>query len=254
MGSAARVGGHGVDLIGVVVPAANEQARIGGCLEALVDAREHVLAADARVGVRIVVVLDCCVDATAAAVGRHPGVEAVRCHAGQVGAARALGVRRLLAGCRAPWERIWLANTDADSRVPRDWMTTMLSHARGGAQLVLGTVWPDDELDARHRQAWLARHRLRDGHRHVHGANFGIRADTYEVLGGWPPVDVGEDVMLARRAGGTAGVPIARTAAIPVTTSSRLMGRTPDGFAGYLRALVPHASVGAGAPVAELSR
>ena len=40
------------------------------------------------------------------------------------------------------------------------------------------------------KKAWLSRHHLRDGHPHVHGANFGIRADTYLSLGGWPAADL----------------------------------------------------------------
>ena len=76
------------------------------------------------------------------------------------------------------------------------------------------------------------------GHPHVHGANFGIRADTYLELGGWPAVTSGEDVAMAHRAAVNSRLRIVRTAAIPVTTSSRLAGRAPYGFAGYLRDLV----------------
>jgi hypothetical protein len=76
----------------------------------------------------------------------------------------------------------------------------------------------------------------------VHGANFGIRADTYVELGGWPAVASGEDVAMAHRAAASRRLRIVRTAAIPVTTSSRLAARAPDGFAGYLRELVAEAA------------
>jgi hypothetical protein len=113
----------------------------------------------------------------------------------------------------------------------------MLAHAERGAHLVLGTVTPDDGLDPHRRRAWLTRHHLRNGHPHVHGANFGIRADTYQALGGWPTLACAEDVTLAYRATSAGNLRIVRTAAIPVTTSSRLAGRSPDGFASYLGAL-----------------
>ena len=233
--------------VGVVVPAANEQVHIGDCLAALVVARAALLSAGGpasmdRREVRIIVVLDSCVDGTAAIVDQHAGVEAVRCSGGRVGCARAFGVRQLLDTCPTPASQLWLANTDADSQVPADWLTGMLSYAEAGTHLVLGTVSPDDHLGAGERRAWLSRHRLRAGHPHVHGANFGIRADTYLALGGWPELSSGEDVALASRATAAGGLHIVRTAAIPVTTSSRLVGRAPDGFASYLRGLAADAA------------
>jgi len=136
--------------------------------------------------VRIIVVLDSCMDGTAAIVNQHAGIEATRCSAACVGSARALGVRHLLDSCATPRSQIWLANTDADSRVPVNWISSMLGHAERGTHLVLGTVTPDDDLDVHRRHAWLARHHARNGHSNIHGANFGIRADIYQDLGGWP--------------------------------------------------------------------
>jgi glycosyl transferase family 2 len=244
-----------IGTVAVVVPASNEQAHIGECLYALAGARDHALTNRAdQVEVRILVVLDSCVDGTADVVGQHPGIDAVHCNAGQVGAARAFGAQHLLNSCPRPRSQIWFANTDADSHVPIDWLTSMLSHADRGTHVVLGTVRPDDDLDVRRRHAWLSRHRLRRGHRHVHGANFGIRADTYLDLGGWPGVTTGEDVALAHRAATSGQVRVVRTAAIPVTTSSRLTGRAPDGFAGYLHALIadtPTASPMSTAPIRD---
>ena len=105
---------------------------------------------------------------------------------------------------------------------------------------MLGTVVPAAGLHANVRSAWLGRHRLREGHGHVHGANLGIRGSTYVSLGGWASLATGEDVALARRASQAGHVRVARTATIPVRTSSRLVGRTNgDGFAGFLRELQP---------------
>jgi len=93
-----------------------------------------------------------------------------------------------------PSNRLWLANTDADSVVPRDWLIRMVDAADAGVQVVLGTVAPDVELPQTLRAAWIARHQLHDGHPHIHGANLGIRADTYLALGGWR-----EDSRVGRR-------------------------------------------------------
>jgi glycosyltransferase involved in cell wall biosynthesis len=227
-----------IGAVGVVVPAVNEQATIGACLHSLAWARNRLGAVAARrVGVRIVVVLDGCIDETAAIVQRHAGVESVACSVGGVGAARSLGVQRLLASTAVPLQQLWLANTDADSIVPPDWLAAQVEEADRGAHLVLGTVRPEPGLAAETEQAWFAQHRLREGHPHVHGANLGIRADVYTALGGWPARSTGEDLALAERAAATGHLEIVRTARIPVCTSARLHGRAPHGFAAYLRGL-----------------
>lgn len=182
---------------------------------------------------RIVVVLDGCQDRTAVIAAASREVQAVAVTAGSAGAARRAGVSAALAGAGPP-DELWLANTDADSQVPISWLTGMLAEARLGAHLVLGTVLPGRDLGPRTRAEWLSRHHLRDGHPHVHGANFGIRADAYLNLGGWPQVVTGEDIELARRAARTGHLRISRTAAIPVVTSVRPDGRAPRGFSSYL--------------------
>jgi glycosyltransferase involved in cell wall biosynthesis len=221
--------------VGVVVPAANEETLIGSCLDALAAARAHAIRRLAQpLNVRIVVVLDGCVDGTAEVVASRPRVEAVSCVAGGVGAARAAGARHLLASAAWPLRETWLANTDADSRVPVDWISTMVADAARGADVVLGTVLPGGDLAASVRHRWFGRHLLREDHPHVHGANFGIRADVYAALGGWPLLATGEDVALAARADTAGHLRIVRTAAIPVLTSPRRCGRAPQGFAQYL--------------------
>lgn len=224
--------------VGVVVPACNEQVLMADCLAALADARSHAHRhARGPLAIRVVVVLDSCHDATAEIVAAHRGVESVACAVGRVGAARRLGARAILARAGHSLDEVWLANTDADSQVPPDWITRMLVEADRGAHLVLGTVLPDHGLDPVRTQRWHSRHTLRDGHAHVHGANLGIRADAYATLGGWQPLDSGEDVVLADRARASGHLRIARTASVPVITSARLTGRAPAGFAGYLREL-----------------
>ena len=220
--------------VAVVIPAANEERRIGRCLAALAAARRHLCHRDATVAVRTVVVLDGCQDSTAVIAAGSREVQTVAITAGSAGAARRAGASAALASAGPPSE-LWLARTDADSQVPVNWLTGMLAEARLGAHLVLGTVMPGPDLEPRARAEWLSRHHLRDGHPHVHGANLGIRADAYLSLGGWPPVVTGEDAELARRAARTGHLRIARTASIPVVTSVRQHGRAPRGFSSYLR-------------------
>jgi glycosyltransferase involved in cell wall biosynthesis len=232
--------------IAVIVPAANEENLIGNCLSSIRAARAYLYRASPGIQVRIVVVLDSCRDATAMATTARGDVQRVTISAGNVGMARRSGARAALAGA-GPVGELWLASTDADSEVPVHWLTTMMAEARFGAHVVLGTVMPGPGLGPAARVHWASRHHLRDGHPHVHGANFGIRGDTYIALGGWQPLVTGEDADLARRAARTGHLRISRIASAPVMTSPREQGRAPRGFSSYLRA---HggAEVRAGAP------
>ena len=224
-----------IGAVAVIVPAADEADRIGTCLDALRVARDR-LRAHSAVPVRIVVVLDGCRDRTADRVAAFPEVEVVAIDDRCVGTARAAGAAHVLRTTGEP-DRLWLANTDADSAVPPDWLVEMVRLAEAGVDLVLGTVQPTDELPPALLARWLAQHDAADGHEHVHGANLGIRAGRFVELGGWADLATGEDVDLVARAV-VAGAMIVRTGAVPVRTSARMVGRTPHGFWSYLCALV----------------
>ena len=228
--------------LAVIVPAANEEQTIAACLASITAARRHLARGrTAATQVEVFVVLDGCQDQTAAVAARFPGVRPLLISAGRVGAARHAGARAAI--CSAPPAReLWLANTDADCVVPRDWLSFMVAEARRNAHVVLGTVLPGPGLPAAVRAAWLSRHHLRDNHPHIHGANFGIRADAYMALGGWQPLALGEDVDLAGRAAAAGHLRVSRTASIPVITSSRPTARAPGGFASYLSSLAAPAS------------
>jgi glycosyltransferase involved in cell wall biosynthesis len=221
--------------VAVIVPAANEEAAIGRCLASIAAARSTLYRSGASPQVAILVVLDDCTDSTAAIAARFSNTRPIVIAARNVGAARRAGAAAALRGGRA--SETWLASTDADSEVPADWLTQMTALARRGAHLVLGTVLPGGSLDPAVRAAWLARHRLREDHPHVHGANLGIRGDAYLTLGGWTPRVTGEDTDLAGRATLASHLRIVRTATIPVVTSPRAAARAPGGFASYLHAL-----------------
>jgi glycosyltransferase involved in cell wall biosynthesis len=230
-----------IDSIVVVVPACNEQALIDSCLDALGAATDHLHTLRPDIVVETLVVLDACDDQTAMRVLAHSDVGAITCHFKCVGAARAFGIAHVLERIQRP-DRVWIANTDADSRVPRDWLTKMLGFADDDADLVLGTVLPDD-LPASVLDRWLQHHRLVEGHPHVHGANLGIRADIYLAIGGFSRISVGEDSALAQLAA-AAEAEIVRTAVLPVLTSARLRGRAAGGFATYLEAVSNEGAAG----------
>jgi glycosyltransferase involved in cell wall biosynthesis len=223
--------------LAVIVPAANEEQHIASCLSSIGAARAYLSQRrGGGVQVQVFVVLDGCRDKTATIVSRFCGVRPVVIRAGRVGTARHAGALAAI-GSAAPTRELWLANTDADCAVPRDWLSFMVAESRRDTHVVLGTVLPGPGLPMTLRKAWLSRHDLRDGHSHIHGANFGIRADTYLTLGGWRPLTLGEDVDLAGRATAAGHVRIIRTASIPVVTSSRTVARAPGGFASYLTTL-----------------
>jgi hypothetical protein len=228
-----------IRLIAVVVPARDEEGSLGRCLDALDAAITEVRDAEGPhcPEVRMVVVLDRCVDRTAEIVATRTGVETVVSSAGLVGAARSQGVERVLSSVDVPPESVWIANTDADSAVPHDWLRMQLEAARTGCAAILGAVRPDSEgLDPEQLARYLLRHPLRESHRNVHGANLGVRADHYLSVGGFAPVPTGEDVRLVEQLAAR-GLEVASTGRAAVVTSSRLVGRAPDGYSDVVRAI-----------------
>jgi len=223
----------GVLAVVVVVPARDERDLIGQCLDALEAAVERV-----ELQVLTVVVLDSCTDDTESALfGRQ--VVAVASTAGCVGAARAAGVRTGLARLPGiPVDQVWIASTDADSAVDPSWLQHQIALADAGADLWLGTVrLARDSAPAPLAAAWTATYSAADDHHHVHGANLGVRASAYRRVGGFAPVSVDEDVHLADAVAADPAAMVVRSAAAPVTTSGRRLGRAPDGFAAYLETL-----------------
>lgn len=210
--------------IGVVIPARDESATIARCLRSV-----EVAAARVDIPVSVVVVADGCLDDTAAIARTFTGVEVAELESSNVGSARAAGCRRAL---RRGAD--WLANTDADSVVPADWLEVQLAFAGEGASIVIGTVRPDfDDLTELQRDAWLRGHVPGRPNGHVHGANLGIRSITYRASGGYSPLPEHEDVELVERLA-LHGWSVATDAA-EVITSGRTYGRTPGGYARYLR-------------------
>lgn len=220
----------------VAIPARNEEALLAPCLRRLDAARRTLAWHRPEVTVDILVALDCCTDDSAAVVARH-GALGVPTQCGCVGGARdtAIGAGLTRALARPP-ATVWIANTDADTLAPADWLTAQIDLAETGVDLIVGTVEPAPDLDPIRLARWQERHELVEGHRHVHGANLGVRADAWLAVSGFGPLRSQEDVGLVSRlrAAGVAAIATDRTR---VRTSARLVGRAEAGFAGYLAGL-----------------
>jgi glycosyltransferase involved in cell wall biosynthesis len=218
---------RGNSMLGIVIPAHNEEACIGAAVRAATTAAAHpgLLGEE----VRVLVVLDDCSDKTAQ-VARSAGAETLEAQTRNVGAARAAGAEALLkAGAR------WLAFTDADSIVCPNWLVDQLSL---DADAVCGTVAVDDWSPHGIHAPLIRSHFLetyfdRDDHPHIHGANLGVSAAAYRLAGGFLPLRCDEDVQFVD-ALHKSGARIARSAKPRVVTSARRNARAAGGFADAL--------------------
>ncbi|MFB2583291.1 glycosyltransferase family 2 protein [Herbiconiux sp. P15] len=244
-----------IERIDVVVPARNEEALLGACLESVIVAAE---ALPDGIPSRIVVVLDDCTDGSSdVAHSFGSRIRIVRTAFSNVGRARAAGVEEVLDGATSRRTH-WICSTDADSVVPRMWLRQHRAAAEAGALLAVGRVEPrPTDIDAAVLRAWNDAHR--DPERHVYGANLGVRADAYLLAGGFPPLASGEDEALVQAVEAldpgllpalgrehAAGPLVVELLHSVVDTSGRTQGRTAGGFAGYLRLLTdrsPHPAV-----------
>jgi len=160
-------------MIGVIIPVQNEHASLDRCLRSVMLAAEHGTLCTELV--RIVVVLDACSDRSRDIAQRYP-VRLIDTNAANKVAARAAGAAHLVqAGAR------WLAWTEADVRVPDDWLAAQLAY---GVDAVCGRV--DAEPGAsRFVQGRRRRSVTMDERRsNVHIANLGISTLAYMDAGG----------------------------------------------------------------------
>lgn len=211
-------------MIGIIVPAHDEEERIEDCVESLVKAATHPNLAGESV--EIIVVLDACTDITGQ-LARSLGARTVNLRARNVGLARQAGARAALgAGAR------WLAFTDADTVVAPDWLAMQLALK---ADAVCGTVAVEDwgaYGERMHRHFELT-YTDADGHAHIHGANLGVCAAAYATAGGFLGLETGEDVALVE-ALRESGANIAWSRAPRVVTSVRPNYKAPNGFGATL--------------------
>jgi len=233
----------------VVVPARDEEERIGASLDRL--ARQEGLRPEEY---EVIVVLDACVDGTAAAVaaaaGRWPHL---RLHAIS-GPGRGAGPARA-AGMEVACERLerlegvdaagvgLIASTDADSLVAPDWLRRQLEQVAAGAEAVGGDIVLDAE-EARSLPAAVLEQRSREmvervrtagrrgpaEHAHFAGASLGVTPGAYRRAGGLGRLAALEDQEFEDRLA-AAGVAIHRPSSVRVTTAARTDGRAERGLA-----------------------
>lgn len=133
--------------VGVVLPVHNEQALLAAALESLGVALSELQSATFTSGA--CVVLDSCTDRSEEITlsWRRDGarkrivceVQVLATNQRNVGAARAMGCAALLEGWKhVNPSRIRLATTDADSCVPRDWLSEQVRAHEEGVDLLVG--------------------------------------------------------------------------------------------------------------------
>jgi glycosyltransferase involved in cell wall biosynthesis len=219
----------------VVVPVHDEQGLLARCLRSLDATRTDLARCSPEVSVHTWVVLDGCRDGSEAIVRRFD-VEVLVLAGRCVGHARARGIAAGLTRCSADPGSIWIANTDADSAVPRDWLAEHVRLADAGADVVVGTVRPDPaDLSPEQLRGWQQTRTPGRPNGHVHGANFGLRTANYLTAGGFVALPEHEDVDLHARLIADPATVVVASDSVDVLTSGRPHGRTPGGYAGYLR-------------------
>ena len=261
--------------VAVVVPACNEEERVERCMASVAAAVAHLRAGSPAdpmsvdpPSVGVVLAADSCTDRTVeraraawAASGLPESAARLDVLSGQwrsAGGARAAAARHALAAGPRPG---WIASTDADTAVPPHWLSHQLERAAHGVDAVLGTVEPDPaECPEAVYRLWQSEHTLAEGHPHIHAANMGVRAQSYERAGGFPALECSEDEALFA-ALHRAGARVEATDRIRAITSARLEGRAELGFAHHLLSLahlagqtVPAPGTGIAAVAAERGR
>ena len=231
-------------MLGIVIPAHNEEVCLPSCLAALQIAASHPALGGEPVLIHLV--LDSCDDGSEDILKHwqrsHFGAQVTLSYSQidkrKVGAARASGANRLVRqGVR------WLAFTDADTQVSPEWLVQQLAL---DVDVVCGSVAVDDWSPHAGHAAMLRSHFAqtyndRDGHRHIHGANMGVAADAYVKAGGFESVPCHEDVYLVA-ALERIGARFAWSAAPRVVTSARTDARARDGFGDTMLRVVAAAA------------
>lgn len=240
----------------VAVPVRNEAERIAACLRAI-DAQTDILAGS----LGVVLFLNNCTDGTEAIVADLvPSLSVpVRVLTEDFAGAHAGWARRRAMDAAASWlggSGGVILSTDADSRVPPNWVARTLAAVAAGADAVAGRVELDVEEGKLLPASLHARGRLEDiydaliteaearidpdphdpwpCHRTTIGATLAVTRDAYLAVGGMPEIPLGEDgAFIARLI--AHGKRVRHDPEICVTISARLTGRAPGGVADTIR-------------------
>jgi glucosyl-3-phosphoglycerate synthase len=225
----------------VVVPARDEQDRIGTCLEAL--AAQTV----GRRRFETILVADACRDRTET-VARETATRlgltlTVLQGPGEgSGPARKLGMDAAAERLRSlGFPRGLIATTDADSEPAPDWLERQLAHLERGADVIAGAIELADSgqlptavldrrrRDAETRMAAIAAVDADAAHHHFAGASLGVNADVYRQVGGIDGSRALEDEAFAD-ALAVHKIAILRPADVRVRTAVRTDGRAARGL------------------------
>lgn len=242
----------------VCIPARNEEERLPILLASL--ARQEGFSAQAPL--RVVVITNNCTDGTVPAIralgesGALAGLTLRVIEAALEGAEAHVGTaRRMALDAGADWldaeagpDGI-LLTTDADARLPADWVAANLRALRA-ADVVGGRLVIDDDgaadprladLHARIERYWAGVRRLEDildppphdpapRHGDHTGASLALPVALYRAVGGLPPLPCGEDnalVNLLRESGAR----LRHCPDVRVMVSARHQGRVSGGMA-----------------------
>lgn len=242
----------------IAIPVRNEAERIAACLRTV----------DAQAGLRpgslgLVLFLNNCTDGTAAIVADLRPRMSIPLRVVEVAfdGANAGWARRAAMDAAAAWIEANAAagtilSTDADTRVPPDWVARNLAALEAGADAVAGRIALDPDEAALLPPSLHARGALEDAydallteaearidpdphdpwpcHRTTIGASLSVRLAAYRQVGGMPAIPLGEDgafvaALLAQ------GLRVRHAREIEVIVSARLTGRAPGGVADTIR-------------------
>jgi hypothetical protein len=230
--------GRRTKAIGVIMPVHDEEALLDRALEAIDRAFSRV--GGQGIACRSAIVLDDCNDSSATIAQRWAGALRLRggehqamivqSHSASVGRARRTGSDALL-GAWADTDRrhIWLATTDADSRVPSDWLVAQLNAHERGTDIWTGRVAVDDWSLYQQGTARRWSEAYDNEVAPIHGANLGFNAQVYVDAGGFAAHTTGEDRDLYHAIVARGGRTL-YDSVVKVVTSSRHKARAPMGF------------------------
>ena len=243
----------------VAIPVRNEAERIGACLEAL------AVQAEVRPGaLGVVLLVNNTSDGTEAVIGamRPNFPHDLRVDARVSPNANAGWARRAAMDAAADWLETegrggTILTTDADSRVAPDWIVRNRAALAGGADAVAGLISLDPADAARLSPALQARGRLEaayhalldelaatvdpdpfdpwPNHTVESGASIAVTLRAYRLVGGMPPVALGDDRAFTARLRDH-DLRIRHDPSVRVVTSGRLVGRAAGGVADTMQA------------------
>ncbi|AMN68126.1 glycosyltransferase family A protein [Psychrobacter sp. P11G5] len=213
--------------IAIVIPAHNEAMTIANCLASVQTAIAQL---PSTIAAYPLVVLDSCTDETLTIV-KGTGVDYISYDYRCVGRVRDLGIRHAITHGAT-----WIACTDADSVVTKDWLVQQITHITDQpTDMICGVVSVDSwvNLTPQTREDYMAHYQDMMGHRHIHGANLSFSSEAYLTVGGFAPLRCHEDVDLVKKFE-SQGYAITWSNRVRVITSSRLDARATEGFAAFL--------------------